>query len=270
MSSDDRANSSNKTVIIVVSIVGIVVLLVIVACGGLAYMAIQGFSQAVSTMMQQFGDIQASMELAQSFVNDLSAGQVDEAYDRTSKGFQGRLSREQFKALVDKYPQFQNSTNVLNPPNNMAPGMTAATFTATVSGTKGSVLITVHVLKEGEQWKVDRFTPAAADDAKVDAGAAEKVARKFLKDLADGKVAEAYAGTTQDYQDKTTVDELRGLVAKQPNFQKATKQSFKTVNQTPEQAVFTATVSSPRGSVTCTVRLSHDEAGWKVDGFSVP
>src|SRR5438874_218513 len=62
MSSDDRANSSNKTVIIVVSIVALVILLVIVACGGLAYLAIQGFSQAMSTMMQQIGDLQASIE----------------------------------------------------------------------------------------------------------------------------------------------------------------------------------------------------------------
>src|SRR5207244_480645 len=105
MSSEPRDRSDNKTLLIVGIVAG-VVLVVVLACGGLAYLVvvgIRGMSQAMSSAMQQFADIQNAMGVAQSFLDDLTQGQLDEAYAQTTKAYQQRVSREQFQALLAKH-----------------------------------------------------------------------------------------------------------------------------------------------------------------------
>jgi hypothetical protein len=161
MSSDDQAGSSTNTVIIVVAIVGVVILLILLACGGLIFLGARAFSQAMATAMQQITEMQASQTLAQSFLDDVGNGRLDEAYAETSQGFRQRTTREQFGALVEKYPALKGASGMPQPSSAMTP--TAATFTVALSGPNGSVTVTVHTVKEGTQWKVDRFAPLSED-----------------------------------------------------------------------------------------------------------
>src|SRR5262249_57314272 len=126
------------------------------------YLGARAFSQVMATAMQQVTEMQASLQLAQGFLDDVSNGRLDQAYAETSKAFQGRLTREQFGALVEKHPALKGGSWAPQP-STMTP--TAATFTATATGPNGTITVTLHTVKEGTQWKVDRFSPGGGDAA---------------------------------------------------------------------------------------------------------
>jgi hypothetical protein len=160
MSRDDEAGSSSSTVIIIVSIVGVVVVLVVLTCGGVIFLLARTFSQVVATAVQQGIEMQASVLLAQEFLDDLSNDRLDAAYAKTSKAYQGRLTREQFGDLVKKHPALKDASGDPSP-SAMTP--TTASFTATLTGPKGPVAVTLRTVKEDGQWKVDQFTPSSLE-----------------------------------------------------------------------------------------------------------
>jgi hypothetical protein len=157
--------SSGKTVLLVVAIVAVVVLLLLGGCGVLVYFTVQAmsraaqnFSQAMSTAMQMMADMQTGMQTAQTFVDDLGNGRVDEAYDSTTKDFQAKQSLEKFREFVDKHPALKKQASSVPGNNpNMTPGRCVLPYV--VNGQDGSTTrCTVQVIKEDEKWKVDRFT----------------------------------------------------------------------------------------------------------------
>ncbi|HXG08494.1 MAG TPA: hypothetical protein VNK04_01775, partial [Gemmataceae bacterium] len=98
---------------------------------------------------------QMSQVTAQTFLNDLTVGRIEAAYARTTEGFQARQTLDEFRALLAKNRAFQKQATVMVHPITMTPG--TASFTATISAPDGAATCTVDVIKEGEQWKVDRF-----------------------------------------------------------------------------------------------------------------
>jgi hypothetical protein len=153
-------DSTNKTVILVVSIVAGVVLVIVALCGGLAYFGIraltQGLSGAVASGMAMIEDMQAGIQTAEDFLADLSADKPEAAYARTTKNFQAGQTLQQFKDFVAKYPVLKSHTSNNTNTVNFSPNR--HTLQNTLNGPAGSLACTFQLVKEGEQWKVDRFT----------------------------------------------------------------------------------------------------------------
>ncbi len=96
--------------------------------------------------------------VAETFMADLAAGRVDSAYNSTTQGFRDRQTLQQLRDLVNQNPQLKS---FIRHSNSLAPGNispTLITFHGTINSPTGVVSFTLHVVKEGEQWKVDRFT----------------------------------------------------------------------------------------------------------------
>ncbi len=88
------------------------------------------------------------------FVNEVSQGNVDAAYKRTSKNFQAKQSLAQFKEYVDKNPEIKGSQIQLQPvgqPNT-------DTGPVPLTGSMGGKKIDITAVKEDGSWKIDDFT----------------------------------------------------------------------------------------------------------------
>jgi hypothetical protein len=154
MSSEDAApRSGNRTVLVVLLIVAAVLLIVGLACAGLVALAVWGVNMAMTQMT-------ALTTTTDAFLNDLQANRVQAAYDQTSQGFHARLSREQFAALVKKYPALTTwtSRSYNGFQVNTTPGSARATVRVTLVGPNNSLSCTLVLVEEGGQWKVDDLT----------------------------------------------------------------------------------------------------------------
>ncbi len=106
----------------------------------------------------------------------------------------------------------------------------------------------------------------------ADMQAAMVVSQKFVDDLGGGRVDEAYAETSADYQAKTTKEALKALVDKTPALKKYASHFVTNQNVTPNRCTFTCVVNGQDGSTTnCTVAVVKENDGkWKVDRFTIP
>jgi hypothetical protein len=149
--------------------IGAVVLGVcLVACGGLAYLAatifqntMAGFSTSMQQAMQQAQQMQQDVGLVQStadsFMQDIAAGRLDSAYGRTTKDYQSRQTLAALRAFVSQNPALKNyEAGSLGEPNFT--NFVSATIEGTFAGVNGEVAFTLVLIKDGQVWKVDRFT----------------------------------------------------------------------------------------------------------------
>ncbi|HEV3119776.1 MAG TPA: hypothetical protein VGY58_22140 [Gemmataceae bacterium] len=152
---EEQKSSSNKTVIIVVSIVAGAILLIVLVCGGLAYFVVNAIKPAIAQGMKMVEDLQAGTMVGQQFLNHLTADQADAAYEMMSEKYKKAKSLKEMKDMLAKHPAIVNSTvTQLNP--NAQPGSNTMIIPFTLTGAKGTVSGTLHLLKEGEEWKVDQ------------------------------------------------------------------------------------------------------------------
>jgi hypothetical protein len=149
-----KSSGSGKTLLIVFGIIGAIVLILVVGCGGIVYFVYRGVSGVVASVKSSIDDIQASQMAADNFMNDVAANRLDTAYKNTTKNFQAQQSLAQFKDFVQKNPGLKSYQQFSLQPIN---------FTSTASSFQGQVpgqinRFSLQVVKEGETWKVDRFT----------------------------------------------------------------------------------------------------------------
>jgi hypothetical protein len=149
------SGGSNKWILILGIIAGVLFVCILV-CGGVVYLIYQGVSSAASSVKTAIEEMQGSQQAAESFMRDIAGNRVDAAYNSTTKDFQTRQTLAQFRDLVNKNPALKN----FQPPlmsNNFTPA--SATFQGNVAGQNGMwTSFTVTVIKDGQTWKVDRFT----------------------------------------------------------------------------------------------------------------
>jgi hypothetical protein len=153
---EEQKSSSNKTVIIVVSIVGGVILLIALVCGGLIYLAVNAIKPAVTQITNMAQDIVAAGTVFESFLADLTADQPEAAYELMSDKYKKATSLKEFKEMLAKHPAIVNST--VTSQMNSPPGGSTLTIPFTLTGPKGTVSGTLHLIKEGDQWKVDQIS----------------------------------------------------------------------------------------------------------------
>jgi hypothetical protein len=162
---DDREHqtqrSSNKSLLLILGIGAGVLGVCLVICGGLVYLGLKAWSDAVSSGMAMANSLPPGMEdseeVAEQFMSDLADGRVDLAYARTTKEFQARQPLPQFRAFVGRNPALKNYESDSLVPTNSSPAM--VTFEGSVTGPNGAeVSFTIQVIKDGEVCKVNRFT----------------------------------------------------------------------------------------------------------------
>jgi hypothetical protein len=164
MSTD--AQQSDNTLKIVLIVVGAIVLLIgliIAACAGIAAFTVRTVSNAAgnaaSNVMEGIGETLNAQAVVEDFMGDVRNGQGAAAYANTSASFRKKQSQEQFQAFLDQHPELKNAM-----PNNAQPLQPLSTqgtmkFRSTfVDGQGKFVTITLDLVKEGQQWKVDAFT----------------------------------------------------------------------------------------------------------------
>jgi hypothetical protein len=152
-SADSPPRSGTRTLLIVLLILLVVLVLAVVACGGLAYLGIRAFGGLI-------GDFGSLVTAADSFLTNLQGNQLQAAYDQTSSGLQARMSRQEFEALVKKYPLLTTATShTIGSFNiNSTQGVSRGTIQVTVLGPTGSLGCTLVLVRENDVWKVDSLS----------------------------------------------------------------------------------------------------------------
>jgi hypothetical protein len=149
-----RDNTTSVVLIVVGSVLG-VLLLVVLVCGGMAFYFVTKASKAMGPQLQAQGERMAADAAVQGFLNDLSVGQVEAAYQSTTAGFRDKQTLAQFKKFVERNPMLTKFTTAEQAPLDNAPGAQRLTLHYTLTGDKAPLSVTVQVVNEGEQWKVD-------------------------------------------------------------------------------------------------------------------
>jgi hypothetical protein len=159
--------SSNKSTLVVLGVGALALGVCMVVCGGFVYLAakklgdgMSNFGTAVQQAAQQAQQQQESLAAqatAEAFMQDVAAGNTDAAYARTTKSFQARQTGVQFRDFVNQNPVLKNyQLDSLDDPEFTTP--LSATFDGAVLGPNGDVTFTLVLTKDGQGWKVDRFT----------------------------------------------------------------------------------------------------------------
>jgi hypothetical protein len=100
---------------------------------------------------------------AKSFLEDVGAGRIDNAYGRTSASFRMQHSPEQFRSLLDKYPVLKTSTTRNMNGYEVVPTWTRGTaeYNATLLQAKESLPVRLRLVTEEAVWKVDELAVGA-------------------------------------------------------------------------------------------------------------
>ena len=148
--------SSSRSLFLILGIIGGFLCLILVVCGGAIYLGVR-------TVLPQWrsitmGDeIQGSELAAHYFMMKISGGGVDHAYASTTKGFQSRQTLQQFRDLVDKNPALKDYNGEFARDGDFDPDKN--TYRGSIVDLRGTTMkFTVVTVKDGQDWKVDRFT----------------------------------------------------------------------------------------------------------------
>lgn len=157
---DQRASSSNTALYVLLGVFGAVALtfLGILGCCGLGIFGAFTAARMQPTNLNVDVNAEIKAELAaERFLDAISRGKVDEAYDSASAGFQQRTSREQFHAFVTKHPRLTDSVdrNAETQSNQNGTLRLQATIDDSM---EQQFSATIDMVEEEKQWKVDRIT----------------------------------------------------------------------------------------------------------------
>jgi hypothetical protein len=97
------------------------------------------------------------MKAGETFLKQIAAGQVDQAYQATSKQFQQNISREKLDAFLQAYPVFAHtktvSFNEFSIQND-----NFATINGTITAADGQVSkVSMDLVKENGEWRIVYF-----------------------------------------------------------------------------------------------------------------
>ena len=157
MNGEDRSSSSGtKVVLIVVGVVGGIFVVCVLACVGVAYFGMRAVRDLGEKAMERVADEQAARVVAEPFLTDLIDGKADAAYPQTTQAFKSRLTLQELRDLMAKNATLKKRTSSWLFAQTVTPQLVV--FQGTINGPQGSVNCTIHVAKDGETWKVDRFS----------------------------------------------------------------------------------------------------------------
>jgi hypothetical protein len=151
-------NSGMTVLVIVGSIVGSLLVLIL-ACGGLTAWMIYRASEDMAPQLQAQGEWMGASGAAQTFLNQLAAGQINDAYNGTTAAFRNRQTLAQFQAFLQRNPLLTRGADIQEDPVNNPPGARQMTLHYTLTTADNKITkVTVQVVLENGEWKVDSVT----------------------------------------------------------------------------------------------------------------
>jgi hypothetical protein len=122
----------------------------VAACCGLGYWGIKTATK----------ELEASQAAADSFLDQLKTGQLQQAYQSTSTDFKSKQTFEQFSEFVKKNPNLTaHTTRTMGAFNYSAVNnVKTATLPYTLNGPTGSTTCTLTVTDSGSGWQVSNLT----------------------------------------------------------------------------------------------------------------
>jgi hypothetical protein len=159
-----RPRSSNSSLILILGIGAAVLCLCLVVCGGLFYLGMQAFKDGMANAQSAMAQAQLDMQehgacdaAADTFMRDVAAGRLKEAYAATTKNFQTRQPLAQFRTFVGQNPALKNYQPDSLEDTDFTPTMAAYEGSVTAKNGK-EVTFTLQLAKDGTTWKIDGFT----------------------------------------------------------------------------------------------------------------
>jgi hypothetical protein len=149
-----RDNSTKVVLIVVGSVVGVLTLL-LVACAGVAFVYFHKAGNAFFPQVQAEGEMMLVDGAAQQFLNELGGGLIEQAYGSTTAGFRARQTLPQFKKFVERHPLLTKFNDAQHDQVNIPPGAQQLTLKYKLTGDGGPLGVTVQLVKQGDDWKVD-------------------------------------------------------------------------------------------------------------------
>ncbi len=162
---------SDNTAVKIVAIIGGVILVIVLSCSVLGYFLIQTAKKMASdiegTIKEFAEDAKQSQKAVDSFLADIRAGKLDNAYQSTTKEFKERMSRQEFEDLIKQHPALKerptasnSNMNSPNPPGTPPtfPGFHEYSYKSQGKDGKDKIDFTVTLEKEDGVMKVDQLT----------------------------------------------------------------------------------------------------------------
>jgi hypothetical protein len=142
----EKGSSTTKILLIVFGAIGGVLLLMVVVCGGLIYWGVNTFGPAFT----------AVQDSAEAFVQDIHAGRIQAAYNRTSSKFQAQSTLPQFQAFVAQFPALATYTSLTKTGIhvNSTPAGTQGIVSYSAVGPNNSLSFRLTIVEENGQWRV--------------------------------------------------------------------------------------------------------------------
>jgi hypothetical protein len=144
------AASNTKVIVIILVCLGAAILIGVLACAGVGFWA-------VKKVTNELGDAQA---VADTFFDQLKAGQLQPAFQSTTSAFQGRQTLAEFSAFVAGHPNLSGHTSRAMTEFNLntVNGVNQMRLHYSLAGPTGATDCTLILLDDGGGWKIDRFT----------------------------------------------------------------------------------------------------------------
>jgi hypothetical protein len=171
------AESGGNTAVKILAIIGAVVLGIVLVCGGLAFYAFRSAQQGLDQMQVEVAARQEQMrreqqererkeansdngrseQFANAFLQEVKGNRADPAYRMTTAAFKARVSQDAFKTLVQKSAGPLNLSLPVSA-DLFAPEAGAVySFHGPVMDNRRVLNLSLTVVKEGNDWKVDQF-----------------------------------------------------------------------------------------------------------------
>jgi hypothetical protein len=148
--------SSRGYVLLIVGIIGGVLCVILLVCGGIIYLGVRTVLPAWRSITMA-DEIQASEMAADRFMKMIARDGVEPAYAGTTQGFQSRQTLQQFRDMVDRNPTLKDYEWGMALEKDFDPDRN--TYRGTIEDRNGMTMsFTVVTVKDGQSWKVDRFT----------------------------------------------------------------------------------------------------------------
>ncbi|CRX37484.1 DUF4864 domain-containing protein [Estrella lausannensis] len=213
------------------------------------------------------------LKTAKEYLETVRTGNLTNAYyTYTSAGFQKETSLKNFVASVKGNLLFEKMGSLHIQSNEAAEGKgTLKGFITTTDGFQAP--FTLWLVKEDDEWKIDRFEAGASVKALEKQKVLEEVRVPImaqLRAIRNGALDNAYFEETADeFKSATPIDNFKRFLGSFPEIQESRHEEFIEVNSRGGQATVELAVYTPSKSMKLVYEMIQDKGRWKIFSMQV-
>jgi hypothetical protein len=148
MAEQQSANTAVKIVAI------IEIALLVLLCGGLIYLGVQMARKIINDLDAAFGWDRWAVH---KFLTDIRAGELDNAYQSTTREFKERMSRAEFEELIKEHPAIKQNRPYINIGMSNSTGIRQYTMKLEGEDLEFSITVTKNDGPFYGPFKIDQF-----------------------------------------------------------------------------------------------------------------